>query len=59
MIGRVGYIRLISEKCPIIAKINFFDAPGTLAANNKLMAAILDHATYVAIARLTHLPAGC
>lgn len=40
-----GYIRLISEKCPIIAKINFFDAPGTLAANNKLMAAILDHAT--------------
>jgi hypothetical protein len=48
MIGRVGYIRLISEKCPIIAKINFFDAPGTLAANNKLMAAILDHATYVA-----------
>jgi len=59
MIGRVGYIRLISEKCPIVAKINFFDAPGTLAANNKLMAAILDHATYVAISRLTHLPAGC
>ncbi|ELR21070.1 ATPdependent DNA helicase, RecQ subfamily protein [Acanthamoeba castellanii str. Neff] len=40
-----GYIRLISEKCPIIAKINFFDAPGKVAANNKLMAAILDHAT--------------
>ncbi len=59
VIGRVGYIRLISEKCPIIAKINFFDAPGTLAANNKLMAAILDHATYVATSQhfTTHPPA--
>jgi len=41
-----GFIRLVSEKCPITAKISFFDTPGALATHNKLMHAVLDHSTY-------------